>query len=131
MSPTLVFIDEIDAVGSKRYDSNSGGTREIQRTMLELLNQLDGFQLRMHDWKGEWRLGDLQPEKLEEFFGYYTPGEHHFSVERRWPVPAVPEAREAVLAADVPEQLLSELRRLQPLYRYAAWSPDNDHLFSS
>lgn len=46
MSPTLVFIDEIDAVGSKRYDSNSGGTREIQRTMLELLNQLDGFDER-------------------------------------------------------------------------------------
>lgn len=46
MSPTIVFIDEIDAVGSKRYDSSSGGTREIQRTMLELLNQLDGFDER-------------------------------------------------------------------------------------
>merc|ERR1711939_1233344 len=42
-APTIVFIDEIDAVGTKRYDSNSGGEREIQRTMLELLNQLDGF----------------------------------------------------------------------------------------
>ena len=42
-SPTIVFIDEIDSVGSKRYDSTSGGEREIQRTMLELLNQLDGF----------------------------------------------------------------------------------------
>mmetsp|Transcript_41766 Transcript_41766/g.61321 ORF Transcript_41766/g.61321 Transcript_41766/m.61321 type:complete len:458 (-) Transcript_41766:113-1486(-) len=46
LSPTIVFIDEIDAVGSKRYDSGSGGTREIQRTMLELLNQLDGFDER-------------------------------------------------------------------------------------
>jgi len=45
-SPTIVFIDEIDAVGTKRYDSGSGGTREIQRTMLELLNQLDGFDER-------------------------------------------------------------------------------------
>lgn len=45
-SPTIVFIDEIDAVGSKRYDSQSGGTKEIQRTMLELLNQLDGFDER-------------------------------------------------------------------------------------
>merc|ERR1740137_457997 len=42
-APTIVFIDEIDAVGTKRYDSQSGGEREIQRTMLELLNQLDGF----------------------------------------------------------------------------------------
>merc|ERR1712117_184190 len=45
-SPSIVFIDEIDAVGTKRYDSNSGGEREIQRTMLELLNQLDGFDAR-------------------------------------------------------------------------------------
>lgn len=42
-SPSIVFIDEIDAVGTKRYDSHSGGEKEIQRTMLELLNQLDGF----------------------------------------------------------------------------------------
>jgi 26S proteasome regulatory subunit T2 len=46
LSPSIVFIDEIDAVGSKRYNSTSGGTREIQRTMLELLNQLDGFDER-------------------------------------------------------------------------------------
>merc|ERR1712119_181783 len=45
-SPSIVFIDEIDAVGTKRYDSGSGGEKEIQRTMLELLNQLDGFDSR-------------------------------------------------------------------------------------
>ena len=46
LAPTIVFIDEIDAIGTKRYDANSGGEREIQRTMLELLNQLDGFDAR-------------------------------------------------------------------------------------
>merc|ERR1739845_80198 len=46
LAPTIVFIDEIDAIGTKRYDSSSGGTREIQRTMLELLNHLDGFDER-------------------------------------------------------------------------------------
>ncbi|KAI4739324.1 26S protease regulatory subunit 4 [Aureobasidium sp. EXF-12298] len=45
-APSIVFIDEIDAVGTKRYESTSGGEREIQRTMLELLNQLDGFDDR-------------------------------------------------------------------------------------
>merc|ERR1712062_825409 len=46
MAPSIVFIDEIDAIGSKRYDSSSGGEKEVQRTMLELLNQLDGFDPR-------------------------------------------------------------------------------------
>jgi len=46
LAPSIVFIDEIDAVGTKRYEANSGGEREIQRTMLELLNQLDGFDSR-------------------------------------------------------------------------------------
>ena len=45
-APSIVFIDEIDAIGTKRYESTSGGEREIQRTMLELLNQLDGFDAR-------------------------------------------------------------------------------------
>ena len=38
--------DEVDAIGAKRYESQSGGEREIQRTMLELLNQMDGFDAR-------------------------------------------------------------------------------------
>ena len=37
------FADEIDAIGTKRYESQSGGEREIQRTMLELLHQMHGF----------------------------------------------------------------------------------------
>merc|ERR1711920_918676 len=45
-APSIVFIDEIDAVATKRYDTTSGGEKEIQRTMLELLNQLDGFDER-------------------------------------------------------------------------------------
>lgn len=42
-APSIIFIDEIDAIGTKRSDSDSIGDREVQRTMLELLNQLDGF----------------------------------------------------------------------------------------
>ncbi|OMJ15903.1 26S protease regulatory subunit 6A [Smittium culicis] len=42
-SPCIIFIDEIDAIGTKRFDSEKSGDREVQRTMLELLNQLDGF----------------------------------------------------------------------------------------
>ncbi|CAD8177248.1 unnamed protein product [Paramecium octaurelia] len=42
-APAIIFIDELDAIGTKRYDSDKNGDREVQRTMLELLNQLDGF----------------------------------------------------------------------------------------
>ena len=42
-APTIVFIDEIDAVGLKRSGGDGHGSQEVQRTMLELLNQLDGF----------------------------------------------------------------------------------------
>ena len=61
-APAIIFIDELDAIGSifwstssktlpilfslvgtKRFDSEKAGDREVQRTMLELLNQLDGF----------------------------------------------------------------------------------------
>ncbi|CAI0393910.1 unnamed protein product [Linum tenue] len=62
LSPSIVFIDEIDAVGTKRYDANSGGEREIQRTMLELLNQLDGFDSRA-DVKIEFPLPDIKTRR--------------------------------------------------------------------
>ena len=42
-APAIIFIDELDAVGSRRSDSGENGGREVQRTMLELLSQLDGF----------------------------------------------------------------------------------------
>ncbi len=42
-SPAIVFIDEIDAVATKRFDAQTGGDREVQRILMELLNQMDGF----------------------------------------------------------------------------------------
>lgn len=39
----IVFIDELDAIGTKRFGGEQSGDREVQRTMLELLSQLDGF----------------------------------------------------------------------------------------
>merc|ERR1712003_464366 len=43
-TPAIIFIDELDAIGTKRFDSEKAGDREVQRTMLELLSQLDGFE---------------------------------------------------------------------------------------
>lgn len=42
----IIFFDEIDAVGGARFDDGAGGDNEVQRTMLELITQLDGFDAR-------------------------------------------------------------------------------------
>ena len=44
-APSIIFMDEVDSIGSARMEGGSGGgDSEVQRTMLELLNQLDGFE---------------------------------------------------------------------------------------
>jgi len=44
--PAVIFIDEIDAVASKRTDSKTSGDAEVQRTMMQLLSEMDGFDDR-------------------------------------------------------------------------------------
>lgn len=41
--PCVIFMDEIDAIGGKRFSEGTSADREIQRTLMELLNQMDGF----------------------------------------------------------------------------------------
>jgi len=42
-APAIIFVDEIDAIATKRFDAQTGADREVQRILLELLNQMDGF----------------------------------------------------------------------------------------
>jgi 26S proteasome regulatory subunit T4 len=42
--PCIIFIDEIDAIGGRRLSQGNSSDREIQRTLMELLNQMDGFE---------------------------------------------------------------------------------------
>ncbi|KAH0616474.1 hypothetical protein JD844_027596 [Phrynosoma platyrhinos] len=85
----LIFFDEIDAIGGARFDDGAGGDNEVQRTMLELINQLDGFDPRGNikvlmatnrpdtldpalmrpgrlDRKIEFSLPDLEREEVEQ-----------------------------------------------------------------
>ena len=41
--PCIIFMDEIDAIGGRRFSEGTSADREIQRTLMELLSQLDGF----------------------------------------------------------------------------------------
>ncbi len=43
MAPCIIFMDEIDAIGGKRSNDSNSSDREVQRTLMELLNQMDGF----------------------------------------------------------------------------------------
>ncbi|MDD4185848.1 MAG: AAA family ATPase, partial [Candidatus Methanomethylophilaceae archaeon] len=42
-APSIIFIDELDSVGAKRLDVSTSGDREVQRTLMQLLAELDGF----------------------------------------------------------------------------------------
>ncbi|MDA8759585.1 proteasome-activating nucleotidase [Candidatus Poseidonia alphae] len=42
-APSIIFLDEIDAIGAKRLDGSTSGDREVQRTLMQLLAELDGF----------------------------------------------------------------------------------------
>ncbi|ELA42654.1 26S proteasome subunit P45 family protein [Vittaforma corneae ATCC 50505] len=42
-APCIIFMDEVDAIGGKRSDESNSSDREVQRTLMELLNQMDGF----------------------------------------------------------------------------------------
>lgn len=42
-APAIIFIDEVDAIATKRFDAQTGADREVQRILIELLTQMDGF----------------------------------------------------------------------------------------
>merc|ERR1711868_129596 len=42
-SPAIIFIDEVDAIATRRFDAQTGADREVQRILIELLTQMDGF----------------------------------------------------------------------------------------
>ncbi|MBI4394387.1 MAG: proteasome-activating nucleotidase [Euryarchaeota archaeon] len=44
--PTILFIDELDAIGASRYEASTSGDREVQRTLMQLLSEMDGFNAR-------------------------------------------------------------------------------------
>lgn len=43
-APSIIFIDELDAIGARRIDSSTSGDREVQRTLMQLLAEIDGFE---------------------------------------------------------------------------------------
>ena len=105
MFPLVSSMEEIGAIHALMRKVRGELKAEGVKPWLALLNELDGFQLRLHDWKGEWRCGDLTPERVEEFLRFYTPGEHQLVIDRRWPVPARLGARGAALTEEFAKEV--------------------------
>jgi len=47
-APAIIFIDEVDAIATKRFDAQTGADREVQRILMELLTQMDGFDVSVN-----------------------------------------------------------------------------------
>jgi len=82
-APSIIFMDEIDSIGGTRIDSSKGGDSEVQRTMLELLNQLDGFEptqnIKVLMATNRIDILDpalLRPGRIDRKIEFPNPGEH-------------------------------------------------------
>lgn len=64
-SPAIIFIDEIDAIATKRFDAQTGADREVQRILLELLNQMDGF-----DQSTNVKVSRSHRENTKQFYAF-------------------------------------------------------------
>ncbi len=81
-SPSIIFIDELDSIGAKRLESATSGDREVQRTLMQLLSEMDGFNAR-----GNVRIiaatnrpdildsALLRPGRFDRFINIPMPGE--------------------------------------------------------
>lgn len=76
----LIFFDEVDAIGGARFDDGAGGDNEVQRTMLEIVNQLDGFDARgnvkvsMLGWPtgSAWCVDRVRPQTITAVYGFHV-----------------------------------------------------------
>ena len=105
-SPAIIFLDEIDAIGAKRLDSATSGDREVQRTLMQLLAEMDGFDA-LDDVK--IIAATNRPDILDD--ALLRPGRFDRIVEI--PIPDE-EGREAILRINVTRMSTSRInvRRL-------------------
>ena len=106
-SPSIIFIDEIDSIGSKRLDVSTSGDREVQRTLMQLLSEIDGFD-SLQDVKVI--AATNRPELLDS--ALLRPGRFDRIIEI--PMPDI-EAREAIFrvhSGEMPKSKGIDARKL-------------------
>lgn len=110
-APSIVFIDEIDAIASRRMRSSTSGDREVHRTMMQLLAELDGFEPR-----GNIKIlaATNRPDILDR--ALLRPGRFDRLIE--FPLPEE-KAREAIFEIHTREMSLNDDVKLRNLAKWA------------
>ncbi len=94
-----------------------------QRALAELLRAAPGFHLRLHDWATLHATDAIGRDQLLEVFRYFEIGKHQLRCYR-----TIGKDDPRACDAAFVDEAVAALRSLAPLYRFVAWSPDNDRL---
>lgn len=118
-------------VGSEAwYDgqnvANRCSTDAARRELADLLRAAPGFALRIHDWETRYKTDAIGRDEIEEVFKYYQPGKHRLTCAR-----AIAKGEAAACSAGLAEAAVEALKALAPLYRWVAWSPENNWLMKA
>jgi hypothetical protein len=83
-APAIIFIDEIDAIATARFDAQTGADREVQRILMELLNQVPPptFTLHMSMYRSSWQDAKYPPLSSVQHLTVQPGGESHCSAAR-------------------------------------------------
>lgn len=102
---------------------NLCASEEGSREFLGLINELDGFIMSIHDWRKEYKCGELYRSDVSNYFEYFEPGTHWFHLRQRF-------LRDDERTRDEGWMTIAAeaMRKLVPVYRFIAWRPDNNHL---
>ncbi|RME75031.1 MAG: hypothetical protein D6785_15270 [Planctomycetota bacterium] len=95
------------------------------QTFVELLNSLKGFALTNHNWKREYLSGEITQASLQNFFHYYTPGEHWLQITQKYTAQEVLEGKFKIY-----EWVKKGFFQLLPLYQFIIWKEENNFVFS-
>ncbi|RZN60980.1 MAG: AAA family ATPase [Methanonatronarchaeia archaeon] len=117
-SPSIIFIDELDAIGAKRQQSSTSGDREVQRTLMQLLSEMDGF-----DKRGETKIiaATNRPDILDP--AILRPGRFDRLIEV--PLPEL-EARKQIFNIHTRNMNLADDIRIQELAQLTKGSSGAD-----
>lgn len=97
-----------------------------RRELVNLVRAVAGFQFRIHDWEKLYPSEKFTRDDMLEILKYYKTGEHRLSFYR-----SIQKSDPLACSANFFDISVSALRSLAPVYKFAAWSRDNNYLFQS